>query len=567
MPGWLLPSFVLAEFLPQGAAYDYATDILWMSVAADGMIALAFLSIPVGLIYLAQQRRDLPAPWLVYLFALFIGACGVAHLVELVTYWEPWHFLAAIVKLLAALIALPTAVALFPAIAYLMTLRGPGELEELNARLQQEIADRQRAAAELAASTRRIQELYDGAPCGYHSIDASGTFLEINATELAWLGYERDEVIGRMRFSDILTKEGRELFLREFPNYKESGQARELQFDLVCKDGSRLPVLLSSRAQRRPDGTFERSLTTVFDISERIHFEQELQQVNADLEVRVEQRTRELEKANRELSERSHENELFVYSVSHDLRSPLVNLQGFSEELALSCREMKGLLAADPLPPNWRASAATIMERDMGEAIRFIQSSVSTLGRIIESLLRLSRAGRVEYQWQEVPINSIVRQVLDSQSGQIEASGARIEVKPLPAAWGDPTAIGQIFANLVHNAVQYLDLNRPGEIVISAQTDEDGALASGDSRPMRTYAVRDNGRGIAINQRERVFQAFQRLHPGVGQGEGVGLVLVKRIVDRHGGRIWFESQPGVGTTFFVALPADQTALASGKRPS
>src|SRR5207244_5890411 len=122
-----------------------------------------------------------------------------------------------------------------------------------------------------------------------------------------------------------------------------------------------------------------------------------------------------------------------------------------------------------------------------------------------------------------------------------------------PPAWADPTALDQIFANLIGNAVNYLDPARPGIIEIGAAGE--GVRVEGAPPAMPVYYVRDNGRGIAAEYQEKIFLAFQRLHPDAAPGEGVGLALVRRVVERHGGRIWLSSTPGTGTTFYVALPA------------
>jgi signal transduction histidine kinase len=251
------------------------------------------------------------------------------------------------------------------------------------------------------------------------------------------------------------------------------------------------------------------------------------------------------------LNQQKQENEMFVYSVSHDLRSPLVNLQGFSEELGLSCQNLRELFQRDGVPEAVQRRGMQLMDQDVEESIRFIQAAVGRLARIIDALLRLSRAGRVEYQWQEVDLQATVGKIIAALHDTISAKGVQVAVGELPPAWGDPTALEQIFANLIGNAVQYLDPSRSGRIEIErAEPDGMGLPPS-----LRVYRVRDNGLGIPEAYHKRMFTAFSRLHAGVAQGEGIGLALVRRMVERHGGRIWLESSTGSGTTFFVALPA------------
>src|SRR5262249_33554895 len=141
-------------------------------------------------------------------------------------------------------------------------------------------------------------------------------------------------------------------------------------------------------------------------------------------------------------------------------------------------------------------------------------------------------------------VKTVVTNILDAMRAAINDRKAEVTVQPLNEAWGDPVAVEQIFANLIGNAVNYLDPNRPGRIEI------------GMSEPT-VYFVRDNGLGIPAAGLAKVFVAFQRLHGRVARGEGIGLALVRRIVDRHHGEIWVESTEGVGSTFFVRLPASE----------
>ena len=264
-------------------------------------------------------------------------------------------------------------------------------------------------------------------------------------------------------------------------------------------------------------------------------------------------RAEELATLNGQLREKNQENEMFVYSVSHDLRSPLVNLQGFSKELGLIGKDLRATVDRDEVPQAVRERALSLIEVDVAESIGFIHSAVTRLSGIIDALLRLSRAGRVEYRSQEVDVEGLVRRVISALGRTIQEKGAKVTLDPLPTAYGDPTAIEQVFGNLIGNALNYLDPNRPGEIHIGT---EDPSLRHAIAPPNTLiYAIRDNGLGIPSAYRSKIFTAFQRLHGDVAKGEGVGLALVRRMVERHGGRVWFESEANQGSTFFVAFPA------------
>ena len=298
--------------------------------------------------------------------------------------------------------------------------------------------------------------------------------------------------------------------------------------------------------------------------------ESQLRAAHDGLELRVRQRTLELATANdslqreirehersetaladanRDLAQKNQENEMFVYSVSHDLRSPLVNLQGFSRELSNLAGDIRTLLTDERLPEDIRQNAVNLVDGEMNHSIRFIQSAVTRLSSIIDALLRLSRAGRVEYQSQPVELGLVLARIVESVSGTINQKDAEIDVDDLPATFGDPTAIEQVFANLVQNALNYLDPARLGKIEVGVSARPQDAQYG-----CTTYYVKDNGLGIPKQYSAKVFQVFKRFHGEVAKGEGIGLAIVRRIVERHGGRVWFESQVGEGTTFFVAMP-------------
>lgn len=284
--------------------------------------------------------------------------------------------------------------------------------------------------------------------------------------------------------------------------------------------------------------------------SERL---QEASQQSEQYRSQLERRARELTEVNADLLQQTQDNEMFIYSVSHDLRSPLVNLQGFSKEIGHATTDLLSAVQALPVPEADKAKLRSVVADDIQPALRFIQNAVTRSAGIIDSMLRLSRAGRVEYQPVMLDMNVIAQRIVAAMSGSIRDKGAVVEVAPeLPPAFGDPTAIEQVLGNLVGNAVNYLDPARPGRITIDHLREEGGAATGPETN---VYVVRDNGLGIPPAYMHKMFIAFQRLHGNAAPGEGIGLALVKRVVERHGGRIWVESTEGQGSSFYVALPA------------
>lgn len=268
----------------------------------------------------------------------------------------------------------------------------------------------------------------------------------------------------------------------------------------------------------------------------------ELEQANTDvrqlaetLEHRVEERTADLAEANEEIQR-------FAYIVSHDLRSPLVNIMGFTAELEDAQRTMADYATAEDsaVPPDVREAIVT----DMPEAMGFIRAATGRMDRLIKAILQISREGRRTLTRDTIDLRALFEGIADSLSGQTDAAGATITVGDLPEVEGDRTALEQVFGNLLDNAVKYLRPGVPGEIKVT-----------GEQRGKRVVIrVEDNGRGIAAHDRRRVFELFRRSGEQDRPGEGIGLAHVQALVRRLGGQIHVESELGEGSCFTVTLP-------------
>ena len=424
-------------------------------------------------------------------------------------------------------------------------------LRDINAlkRREQEI----RENAELVRDTLERFRLLTESAVGYALIflDLRGNVESWNAGAERLKGYRADEIIGR-HFScfhppETMARDDLGLRLK----VAAAGERVEDEGWRVRKDGSRFWANVVITALRDQEGRLRGFAKLTRDLTERKRSEDDIRKLNEDLDQRIVQRTADLAEANRELAQKNQENEMFVYSASHDLRSPLVNLEGFSKELGTVSQEIRGILVSHDLPPVARDRGLALLDGDMAESIRYIQAAVLRLSKIIDALLRLSRAGKVEYLCQAVEVQPIVARIVDALSGTIAERHAVVTVGDLPSVVGDPAATEMIFANLIANALNYLDARRPGGIVVASN----GQEKSGSGR--HVLYVKDNGLGIAEAYKAKVFKAFQRMHPDAAKGEGVGLSVVQRIVERLGGTIWFDSVEGQGTTFFVALPSVQ----------
>ena len=246
------------------------------------------------------------------------------------------------------------------------------------------------------------------------------------------------------------------------------------------------------------------------------------------------------------LTLRTQENEMFIYSVSHDLRSPLVNVQGFSKELSLCLDEINDILQKPTPNKNDIERIKHILSEDTPECISFIKTAVERLAAIIDALLKLSRLGKIQYDFQILDLNTIIRRIIGALNNSIEEKKIQVFTQNLPSVYGDQTAIEQVFANLITNATQYIHPERSGTIEIGVKWE----FSTPDEY---TIFVKDNGLGIPTEYREKLFKAFQRFHPEIKGGEGIGLTVVKRIVERHGGRLWIDPDVKIGSIFYVTL--------------
>lgn len=287
------------------------------------------------------------------------------------------------------------------------------------------------------------------------------------------------------------------------------------------------------------------TFTTLFSYTRELNASrQALRRANTGLEGAVQERTAELKRANSEIQR-------FAYIVSHDLRSPLVNVMGFTSELETATQTLHDLLAQAnrDRPETVSPDARSIIEEDLPEAIHFIRSSTEKMDRLINAILRLSRLGRRELVPEWLDLTQVVQGVVDTLRIRIDEAEGKVEIAgPLPPIHTDRVALEQMIANLVENAIKYSHKDRPPHIRISANT-------HGTSQSGRIdIAIADNGRGIDTRDHERVFDLFRRSGTQDKTGEGIGLAHVRALAYRLEGTVTVDSDLGIGSTFTINLP-------------
>lgn len=393
-------------------------------------------------------------------------------------------------------------------------------------------------SAGLTDTEERLRAILQTAVEGIITIDERGTIESINPAAEKTFGFTAGDVIGK-NVNILMPPPYREEHDGYLANYLQSGHAKIIGIGREVlgqrKDGSIFPMDLAVSEVRLA----KRRLFTGFvrDISERKKSEARL----ADLA--------------QSLAEKNKELETIVYVASHDLRSPLVNIQGFSQELARACERLSQRLGAAPGSPNKAQPAgrvldselAALLEEDIPEALDYIQAGVTKIDALLAGFLRYSRLGKAALRIERLNMNSLLESILQAMEFQIQKAGVTLTIEPLPECLGDTTQINQVFSNLIDNAIKYRHPSRPPSIRVSGNLKDHRSV----------YAVRDNGIGIARDHQGKVFEIFHRLNPSVGEGEGLGLTIAQRILERQNGRIWVESEPGIGSSFFVSLPGPE----------
>ena len=251
-----------------------------------------------------------------------------------------------------------------------------------------------------------------------------------------------------------------------------------------------------------------------------------------------------LQQVQQQILAKNKELEDYLYIASHDLRSPLVNIQGFSQRLQKQTDKIKSQLANCEIDPIVKTNISKIADEEIPKSLDFIFSSVTKMETLINGLLQLSRTGRIKISIGKVDMNKLIKTVLVAHNYQISELSTNIIIEELPDCYGDEQQLNQLFSNLISNAIKYRDRDKNFEIKITAISSFNRVI----------YSIADNGIGIAPKFHEKIWNVFYRVHPQSPiLGEGVGLSIVKQIAEKHQGKVWVESDEGQGSTFFIEL--------------
>lgn len=472
-------------------------SVNWLDATSSLAAGLAYALIAIVLAGLVLRRRELALRTLAWLLVACAVAAAAGRLVDAVLVWQPWYRLDSTLGAFEAIVAWSALLSLIVIAPWTRGMLGLSAGEQKS----------RRGTIEYQRVEEQFKLAFEASPNAAFLVDEAGKITLVNSQSQQLFGYNQMELVGQN--IEILIPPRLQQMYREFrhrflasPVALPRGEALDLCG--LRKDGSEFPVEVGLNPVRTSRGLTV--LVSVVDLSERRRSEDALR------------------RANRTLLDRNREMEQFVYTVSHDLKSPLVTILGFV-----------GMLRED---------VAEGRLQDIEDAIGRIAGAAQHMSDLINDLLELSRIGRARHTLLEIDMETLVRGITAGLRTQLNKAGLALQIQPeMPRVMADRARIAQVFENLITNAIKY------GASAVQPRLE----IGFEDREAEVRFYVKDNGRGIAPEFHDKIFGLFQRLETDQ-EGTGVGLAIVARVMEVHGGRVWVESASEQGATFWLAFP-------------
>ncbi|WP_051663850.1 sensor histidine kinase [Dyadobacter crusticola] len=488
----------------------------WTYIVSDLFIWAAYFAIPLLLIRVVVKRKDLPFSKIIWLFGAFIILCGLTHLTDAAMFWWPAYRLNVLIRLLTALVSIFTVFSLYNILPQILSLRSVDELEK-------EINERKLVEQKLAESEFLLSEAGRIARVG-------GWELDVETKQSSWSKtiYEIYEVPYDYQ---IRPQEAMEFFPGPYKKIMEDalhgayseGKGWDIELQLITGRQNRKWVRSHGEPFYDQHGKMTHIRGVFMDIDSYKNNEAALKQTIADLE-------------------RSNDNlQQFGYVASHDLQEPLRKIQAFCDLLT---KRYAGQLG----------EGMTYLHR--------MHSAAARMSALIQDLLAFAKISTRQQTTMPVAIEAVVQGVLGDLDLAVQETDAEIIIGPLPTIDGDKTQLGQLFQNLIGNALKFRNAEVPPLIRISSVTIPARNLPASinlvrESPVYYQIDVADNGIGFDQKYADRIFQVFQRLHgKSEYSGTGIGLAICEKVVANHGGAITASSTPGHGATFSLFFPVD-----------
>lgn len=552
--------FMPGKMVIRGAIAGNMTPFLMMVMAiSNALIAVSYASIPFFLIVFVRKRKDMPFTWVIFLFGLFILACGTTHIIHVIGLWWPVNWWQATVDSLCALVSVATAVSVWPILPKLLSIPSPKQLRLVNSELQKkqdileetqselykaydemeqrvkdrtadlliannllraEISERKKAEALLSESETKFRTMVETIPLAiYLSTGIEQTSEYVNPEFIKLFGYTKEDVPSAREWWPLAypDEEYRGQIENEWTKRVENAIKKHIPIDpiesiVVCKDGSKKNILWNYITLK------DKNYACGLDLTGLKMAEEEIKMLNKTLEEKIIERTDQLEVANKEL-------ESFSYSVSHDLRAPLRHINGFAEILAKQYSDQ--------------------LSEEARKHLNTITGSAKKMGVLIDDLLSFSRTGRAELKKSTLKMNQVVEDAIAQINPSLKDRKIDWKILPLSEVNGDFNLLRMVWVNLLDNAVKYTKYKEKTDIQIGYK----------EEKREFVFYIKDNGVGFDMKYADKLFGVFQRLHSSSQfDGTGIGLANVQRIILRHGGRTWAEAETDKGATFYFSIP-------------
>ncbi|MBD2740273.1 PAS domain S-box protein [Coleofasciculus sp. FACHB-1120] len=613
-------NFLSKDFIPHGHCYLWKPGLVWLHITSDILIAVAYYSIPIMLVYFVSKRRDMPFYGIFLLFGTFIVACGTTHLAEVVTLWHPYYWLSGFLKAFTAGVSVYTALVLMPLIPQALAFPSPALLEianntlekevaerqateeklrkltlELERRveertaalqsanilLQQEIVERQQTEAALRESEAQYRRIVETTTEGIWVLDTAGNTSFANNQMAQMLGYTVPEMLGQTLFA-FMDEEAQAIAIAHMERRRQ-GIKEQHDFKFSRKDGANLWAIVATNPIFDQSGQYIGVLGMITDITERKTAEEALRQSEAQLR----QQTNQLEQAFRELqqtqaklvqSEKMSSLGQLVAGIAHEINNPVNFIYGNLTHTNDYTQELLNLLSLyekhypNPVPEIQallEMSDFQFMKNDLPKLLASIKVGAERIRQIVLSLRNFSRLDEAEMK--SVDIHEGIENtllILQHRLKQVGGtSGVQLlkEYGELPQIECYPGQLNQVFMNILTNAIDALEeaIGNGSWVMNDEKQRTHEQLPTIrirtqmlNSNQLAIY-IADNGSGISKEVQQRVFDPFFTTK-SIGKGTGLGLSISYQIVEKHGGQLKCISSAGLGAEFAIEIPIHQT---------